>query len=413
MFIFYLLLIFQYSSFAQTCDDLSFSKKNVGKINTTSINGTTDFLFLSPSEILVANFAKSPHAKAPLQIYKKTKGIWAFDPDASKDLPGTFHARQLLMDDFESDGIKEVIISDHGPDLAPYKGAHPLVLRFKNNKWSVDEEIFKLEKAFTFNQALIPYSKDKLGLYRANVSQGGNQFYILEKSKWISANQYFSKTFSNEVPCMMTALAEDFNNDGIRELFLGGCDRDKKLSIQKNDRILYLKNDLWELTPEQTLPDRIEDESWGTVFVKSFDYNHDGLKDLLTATHDFGFHKWKIQILKNVSTKDRFQFQQIPIDLKQEKMTEGFVYAIEDFTIKNSQGILVEVRDVIRSKKNHPASMSLRLLLLSKDGYRDATKCLPGLPSNLYHAKKIPGKTGKILLVPFTGDIVELSISIK
>jgi len=209
------------------------------------ISGSADFIFLNDRQILVVNFPEKGKESAPIHIYTEQKGKWTFDKLASKNLPQTYHARQIILEDIDGDNSKEIIIADHGTDHPPYPGSHPVILRQSNGKWIFDPKSKQLGRDFTFNVAAITLKDGSKALYKANVDGKNPFFFVNFKNSWKDISSQLPQNLSPHNLCMMTVLAEDFDLDGSQDIYLGGCDRDKLMPQQKHDRILSFENNKW------------------------------------------------------------------------------------------------------------------------------------------------------------------------
>lgn len=373
--------------------------------------GTTDFIFTGKDEILVLNFPKEGVEKAPLQFYRNLKGTWTLDQKLTKQIPMSFHARQIIMDDIEGDGVKEIIISDHGTDKPPYPGSFPIILKREKGTWKFDESSKKITPAFTFNSAVLPLPDKTNGLYFANVSFD-TPILVRKNSKngWDDMTKLVPPGLNKHL-CLMTALKDDFDGNGIPDLFLGGCDRPKLHKAQEHDRILFAIDKQWKLLPETTLPPRKNTSMWGTNFAKSIDMNGDKKPDILVAVHDWGFHKWEIWAYENQSTPWKFKFKEVQVPVKQEPKTEGFVYGFEDIMIEGlGTAYLAQVRSVLRTKGMIDPTLNTRLFIYEKDKFTDISACLPDtLKRQIHHARKYPDSSSKMLMIPFNGKMINLS----
>ena len=396
---------------------LKIESKPAGSISQDRKYGVSDILFLSPTEILVANHPIEQSQAAPLEIYELSDKGWSYSEKKSAYLPKSYHARQLLLEDMDGDKIPEVIIADHGPDIPPYPGSHPVILKKSHGVWKADHTTGSLGTDFTFNVAVLPISANEKALYRANVSGKTPILHTFDKKKkkWKDTSHLIPSELGPHKLCYMTALVHDFNMDGKVDMFLGGCDQDNESSKQKHDLFLSQAKGKWELLPQDILPPRRMDSKWGTVFVKTFDVNSDSKKDLLLATHDFGFRNWRTLYYENESTPEQMKFKEVILPLKQESNTEGYVHSLQDFKIGGSKlGILAEVRSVLRDKsKKHPR-MHTRLVIEHNQQFVDVSSCLPKeLKETSYIPRIYPSDPSKILLVPYKGQIFTLKIDLK
>ncbi len=400
------------SAFPATCP-VKLTLTPESQVHRSPTFGPTDFIFTGHDEILVSNFPSSTAVDAPLSIYSQKNGKWSYDPKASEKLPRTHHARHMLLEDIDGDAAKEVIIADHGTDKPPFPGAAPLILRKNNGRWQYDERSKTLGKDFTFNVAALNFAGTQ-ALYKANVFGKSPFFYALEKGGWVDRSNLLPPDLGPHKLCLMTAVAEDFDRDGVRDLFLGGCDTPGNKPEQGHDRILTLRKGKFILLPADTIPPRRESRSWGTVFAKTFDENEDGKPDLLTAVHDLGFHRWKIVIYRNESRPGIVRFSDYELPLSPEPTAEGYVHSLEEMSLGSGVAvILAEVRSILRDPKKRVPAFHTRLIYRDRSGYRDVSECLPkDLRETYYAARKIPGRQRELLLVPYQGQILSLKISL-
>lgn len=393
---------------------LDFQIKKEGIVKPVGVAGVTDFLFLSPTQILIANFPEKNKEQAPLHIYSLTKNGWTYDPNASAKLPSSFHPRHMVYEDLDGDKVKEVVIADHGNDKPPFPGSHPWIIKKVQGAWTLDPSSKTLGSAFTFNVAVLDLGKEK-AIYKANYNNSSRVLNVNAKNEWKDATNKLPDELINHGLCYMTALVEDFDKDGKKDMYIGGCDLENGTAKQTHDRLLTNRKGKWELLPEKTLPPRKQHHSWGTVYIKSLHLNSDNKPDIMVATHDFGFHIWSVTSYLNESTPGKFLFKELSVPLKQEAQTEGFVNSFEDFQVAGySLGILAEVRSVIRAPGKKFPTRSTRFLLQDKSGLVDASECLPEeLTKKYFQMKKYPDDKSKVLLVPFEGDIFSLKVSKK
>lgn len=416
-FFFLFFLIVTQLSFAkeQECKlPFNWEIKAVGKLSDDKVGLNTEFHFLSPEQVIMLNFPKGNEENARVSIYKKVKNIWTFDPDAALKLPKTFHPRHILKADIDNDKFDELIISDHGTDRPPFNGARTIVIKKEKNKWIIHPLTHLMPISAIFNTAFIKWGKDRAGVFRASMMNGKASFFELQ-DHWVDASHSLPGELTKTDLCMMTALSEDFDGDGSGDLFLGGCDKEKEQEFQKHDRILTNKLGKWVLLPSSVIPPRDLNTTWGTVYVKKLYFNHDQKPDLIVSTHDHGFHKWMLNIYVNQSRPGLFSFRKMSVPLLQEANTEGFVNSYEITSLPGYKNIIfVEVRSFVRDKTKVDPKKYNRLLVQVKDQLMDATECLPARVSDTpYKMRKIPSTANEFLLVPYSGEILQLKLSLK
>lgn len=407
---------FAFSKVESKCTlSLDWQVKKVGTLFPQGSSGATDFIFLSNKKILVANFPEQGKEQAPLQIYNKTLKGWVYDKIASASLPATYHPRQIIAEDLDGDKVKEIIIADHGTDKPPFPGTYPVILKKIKGSWSSVLSSKALGSDFTFNVAVVKLADGKNAVYKANVAGKTPFFYSYHKGQWADASNLLPKELGPHHLCFMTALAQDFDNDGVTDLYLGGCDRENLNTVQNHDRILSLQKKKWVLQPQEVIPARKLDSRWGSVFAKKIDLNSDKKPDLIVASHDFGFHSWQVVAYENLSVPGKFKFKEISVPLAQESNTEGYLNSIEDFTVEGyGLGMLAEVRSVIRDNKKTFPKQATRFIVQDKKEFVDASACLPeAIARTNYQIRKFPDDSRQVLLVPFQGDILSLKVRSK
>lgn len=373
-----------------------------------------EMLFLDDEHFLVT-FYGSKEKSSPIHIYKKTDSGWSFFGHP-KGNPTTQHPRQIIKDDLDGDNVAEVIISDHGLDDEPFPGHHVIILRKKNTDWVFDEVSLSLGTDFTFNTAVLDLPDEKKAFFKVNTFSRNPFFFEIQQDSWKNITSSLPHEITSEEICFMTGLKLDFDQDGKTELFLGGCDRDQEKEVQTHDRIMTQENGKWKILPRDIFPPRQKSSMWGTVFVKEFDYNGDKYPDILTATHDAGFHHWKTLIYVNHSSPGKIKFKEVILPLEQEEMTEGYIHALQDFQVEGyKSGILAQVRSVLRDPiKKDPINYSRLLLQHSGGRFFEATACLPSeIHSQAWIAGRIPGDPQRLLLLSYSGKIVGLKLKQK
>lgn len=393
------------------CDlPINWNLKKAGTLFRDKAAGAVDFIFLSPTSILVANYPEKGSETAPLQIYTKTGDEWVYDSKASAQLPPTYHARQMVLEDIDGDNQPEVVIADHGYDAPPYPGGFPIILRQVNGQWVNEPTSKALGSDFTFNAAVLTLPGGKKAVYKANVFGKSPVFFSHKKGKWTDETASLPSELHPHQLCLMTTLKADYNLDGKNDLYLGGCDMKVGRDDNTHDRMLFLDKDKWTLAPTNAFPARPMNSSWGTVYVKLTDWNKDSKPDILFASHDFGYTTWKVGVYVNESTPENFKFSHVDIPLLPEKDTEGYVNSLEDFEVPGiGHAILAEFRSVIRSKGKVLPSTFARFAVNQDGKISDQTACVPKeLRPGLFRALKVPGDEGSILVLPYHGNIYSI-----
>lgn len=376
---------------------------------------STEIIFLDDQNFLVAHLPRKTGGKNRLQIYTWKNDKWILNQKLSSNLPFVYHPRQIIKADVDGDKIEEVIIADHGTDVEPFPGSHPVILKLQKNKWVYDKQSEKLGITYAFNVGVIPY-KQSSALFLARVFRPRDPyFYVWEKTKWVDKSSEMPAEL-NEL-CYMTAAPGDFDSNGKVDLYIGSCDLPEPDEKHARDLIITSDGERMRLVKSDKIPTRKDKTNWGTVFIKPFNFNDDSKIDLLIATHDYGFHRWKTYLYKNTSSKEgEFAFDEIMFPLVQEENTEGYVNSIENFSTNGAgEAYLFEVRSVIRDKKFQEPQSGTRLVIHDKENALvEATSCLPEeVRRHSFRMKQYPDNPTKVLLIPWEGTIYELSLKKK
>ena len=92
-------------------------------------------------EDMLAAYISGGIRKSPIKMVLQNPS-GSFDDEVSllpDPLPGTVHARKIIIADFNSDTIPDAFIADHGYDKPPFPGAEPLLLLSTDDGFEVGE----------------------------------------------------------------------------------------------------------------------------------------------------------------------------------------------------------------------------------------------------------------------------------
>lgn len=260
---------------------------------------------------LQGDFWKDKRSPHPRLRYIKNLGDGKFVEDESFPVFETLHARHLIP--VELTEGRGFIFADHGLDAPPFAGAFPrIILKQKNGTWKeFTKELLPQNPSFNFHVNILNTDKNKPDIFVSVVSdtRKGLGSYLLKND----GHDHFS--VSDKIPedlrkgdlCFMTNHVADLGGDGQKEIIIGGCDRPPGTKMASRDRILHLVNGSLEYAPEESLPLRAKDESWGTVAIATADLNHDGHTDIVEAIHNFGFTQGAIQVHMNTGKDLKFR----------------------------------------------------------------------------------------------------------
>jgi hypothetical protein len=280
-------------------------------------------------EILTTSLnTRDRKATGPIAVYKYV-GNGKF-VDATQlffnQVPQFFHARHVLFIPNFKAKHPAIFVSDHGVDLPPFDGGvSRLFVWDKSIKKYVDNtDKYGLAdaRAFSFSSTFTRLKNGEFALFKANISlpNSGPEFFIQDK------NDHFKNIITTQVKfpknkCFMNALFADFDQDGIDELFLGGCDMGV---LQDNflESDLVMKLDHKKLKPWKTLYRRNDEPLWGVSAVyaeRLFNSNsHQSPLDLATVIYNPTFTRGKINFYKNNGSDLSFTGQFIPAGMKRD-----------------------------------------------------------------------------------------------
>lgn len=224
--------------------------------------------------------------RAPLRLVTKKEGRWSQQNATAQ----TIHARHLSAADLNGDGVQDLIVSDHGPDIFPFPGAPTLLLLSRVGGWRATHLPFP--PAFTFHTCPIDANRDgKVDLLQMNFSQKGEKIKVAAGDGHGNFRE-LSPWLDSPLPprCFMSCLTTDLDGDQDPEIILGGCDGPGEsppdLVLKRGKYGLYLP--LQDLAPRKHA-------GWGTSHLVSGKFFRSG-NGVAIATHNFGFTQGEVQV---------------------------------------------------------------------------------------------------------------------
>lgn len=211
--------------------------------------------------------------------------------------------RHFAVADFDGDGRKDILIADHGTDIAPFPGGQSRLFIHTPDGRLSDETTSRLPavQAFTHNIAVGDVNADGYpDIYMCNIGGSENIGPTIYQN---DGKGYFTAAAAG-LPAELTDLKKkytasalaDFNGDGSLDLVLGGEPGDGPA------RDALLLNDgkgLFTFAPDTALPLRLGGPGWGTVHAVAVDVDNDGWPDLLLSVTSGDYNAAAIQLLLN------------------------------------------------------------------------------------------------------------------
>lgn len=218
------------------------------------------------------------------------------------------HPREIIFDDFNNDGIKDIFIACHGYDALPFPGEQNLLfLSNPDGTWIDATKNIPVNSDFTHSTS----SGDVNGDGYDDIVVGNNPLNWLDSIPYILINNGkggFTKNttslpinhtgyFDNNSKILSNLLA-DLDDDGKDDLILGlGWSTD---DTPRPNRILWNNNGNY-LGQSTLLPmPAFLKNNYSTYDIQPIDINQDGLQDLVIAYQfDVNIGGWELQILEN------------------------------------------------------------------------------------------------------------------
>jgi hypothetical protein len=181
--------------------------------------GYADFNQDGLEDILVA-YVSMTTEKTPIKMFIQNPD-GSFDEEVSllpDPLPGTVHARKIIIADFNSDTIPDAFIADHGYDKPPFPGAESLLLLSTDDGFEVGQ-IPNIPIGFQHSATAADFTGDGSPDIFV-IDPTNSSFFLLNEGSGVF-------TLSREwLPYIRDAYYSseliDLDNDGFYDLLVGG-----------------------------------------------------------------------------------------------------------------------------------------------------------------------------------------------
>jgi uncharacterized lipoprotein YajG len=230
--------------------------------------------------------------QTPLRAFKNLGG-GKFIEDTSNVLGSVLmnHPRQFIVEDFNGDGLKDLLVVGHGFDYPPFPGEQSrLLIQTKDGKLSDRTTVSLPQKiSYTHGAAVADINGDGYpDIYMNNMDSSGPTIYIndgkgnfSEQQNRLPADYIKSPMVGNS---HWAALLIDINGDGYPDLVLGSGDDIGGGNLVGNIVLMNDGKGYFHWDSNYTLPQKILGNSSVVVDIVSADFNGDGYPDLALST---------------------------------------------------------------------------------------------------------------------------------
>ena len=220
----------------------------------------------------------------------------------------TVHPREVIFEDFNGDGFKDMYVGDHGFDANPFPGAqNKLFLSNGDGTWRDATASLPQVSDFTHSADAGDVDGDgDLDILVGNTPQPNpvDPYVLLNNGQGAFTQAGILPTGNGQLLYvnnlrMTSALLEDLDGDGRAELVVGSA-----FSTTQNPepaRIVWNHGGTFAAGDNTALPlPSFFGANHSVYDIKPIDVNHDGLKDLLVLYQgDVWLGGWEIQVLVN------------------------------------------------------------------------------------------------------------------
>ena len=223
---------------------------------------------------------------------------------AGGDRPNSVHPREILMADFNDDGLNDFFIADHGYDAPPFPGwSNQLLLATDEGYSDVSDRLPDDDTGFTHNAAVGDVDSD--GDIDILVANNGGEF--LGGGPYLLVNDGDANFTSNQSMLPRRVVEDrdfwpwavdlyDLDGDGHPDLLVGGRD-------ESGQSYIHWGPDFGEVT-ELPAPDYFFDLIRTVVISTAIhDLDGDGRPDILLGGYNDDLHRG-MQVLINRGNRD-------------------------------------------------------------------------------------------------------------
>lgn len=232
---------------------------------------------------------------------------------ASGDAPRSEWARELLVRDFNGDGIRDLFIADHGWDISPFPGfKNQLLLGTGSGFTDVSDRLPNIED-FSHNAAAGDIDKDG----DVDIIVTNNPFEFNDERSYLLLNDGTARFTLNRdrLPASFTEISQgqwswavelaDLDGDGWEDLIVGR----KENANSWPSRIHWNRGDGTfsdaVVTNLPTMANFVSGGLYAVIEIQAFDVDLDGDKDVLMSAYDASFRGVGIQLLRNAGGSSR------------------------------------------------------------------------------------------------------------
>ena len=216
------------------------------------------------------------------------------------------NASDWAVEDFNGDGLEDLIISDMGRDYsgAPRTGGQSRILMQIESGQLIDETKDRIpeQKAYTSDITTGDIDGDgDVDIYMGNVwgaTKIGPRFYINDGAGYFTEDTgRIPRSISNLMKQYPSSLLVDVDNDDDLDLILGSY---QWTAPSFQDTVLLNDGEgSFTEAPLNSLPTRLGGSSAETVSISAADFDQDGWQDLLMSTHVDRTYNANLQLLLN------------------------------------------------------------------------------------------------------------------
>lgn len=207
-------------------------------------------------------------------------------------LEGPFkHPRNIQFFDINNDAFLDLLISDHGFDETPFNGGQSQIYLNQRGESFTQLKSFQPQKAFSFN--LLPIFQIKQSytvLLNQNIPGPGPESETLKLDPSLNT-KLIQTPWPEDIKekCFMSGVHLQSS------VIIGACDRDQNMSPTPADLEIQWNPQTSKFEVLSKLPKRFQNTHWGSV---SFATDSETGKLLLRSTHNFGYSKGAVELLK-------------------------------------------------------------------------------------------------------------------